>query len=401
MINIGLLGFGTVGQGVVDILRKKSEEGILPHKELNVKKILVKNLEKQREIQVSQDKLTSQPKDIIEDEEIDIVIEVTGDVDLSYQLLKRAMEKKKHVVTANKALVSAYFEELSNLAEENNVYFLYESSVAGGIPVLKPLKDQIRLNKISKVQGILNGTCNYILTKMTDEGLDYGQVLKEAQKLGYAEADPSSDVEGTDTLRKLRILSTLALGANIAEEDIICDGIDKVSALDIQLLKEKDMIVKLIGETIEVEDGYQAIVQPKAIKKDDYFAQINDAYNSVSMEGKFAGLLNFYGAGAGMYPTANAVLTDVIDCVIGTQDRTSPLRNRKIENKNKGIQGRYYLRITNWEDEDYIKIEGLVHEKLLQDKDNLSVVTKETKLFNLLDILAEIDKEFILVKFGN
>lgn len=392
MVNIGLLGFGTVGQGVVDILNKRREE--LPIKDLNIKKILVRNLEKERQIQVSKDKLTLNPQDIIKDKEIDIIVEVTGDVNLSYELVKEALKKGKHVVTANKALVSKYFEELTYLAEENNVYFLYEASVAGGIPILKPLKEQIRLNSISKVRGILNGTCNYILTKMTDEGLDYSQVLKEAQSLGYAEADPSSDVEGTDTLRKLRILSTMALGASISEEDIVCGGIDKLSALDIKLLKERDRVIKLIGEAVEVDGGYQAIVQPKAVKNSDYFAMINDAYNAVTIEGNFSGILNFYGAGAGMHPTANAVLTDVIDCLINTQDKASPLRNRVLKNKNKDIRGRYYIRIPSWKNDD--NLEGLIGEKLFESDEHLAFITIETKLFNLLDKLRELDR-FALV----
>lgn len=397
MINIGLLGFGTVGQGVVDILEQRSD--LILKEQCNVKKILVRSLEKQRAVQVPKDKLTIDPDAIIEDNDIDIVIEVTGDVALSYKLLKRAMKKKKHVVTANKALVSAYFEELSHIAQENDVYFLYEASVAGGIPILKPLKDQMRLNKISRIEGILNGTCNYILTKMTDEFLDYGEVLKEAQKLGYAEADPSSDVEGTDTMRKLRILSTMALGTTITEEDIICDGIDGISAVDIQLLRDQGRIVKLIGEAIEVDGGYQAIVQQKAVKINDYFAGVQDAFNSVSIEGDFSGILKFYGAGAGMYPTANAVLTDVMDCVLGTQDRTSPLRARKLENKNMAIHGKYYLRISHWTEDDEKMLEDIIDEKLLDSKENLAVITKEIKLFDLLDRLAAIDKTFALINF--
>lgn len=397
MVNIGLLGFGTVGQGVVDILNKKSEEGILAGKELNVKKVLVRDLKKEREVEISKDKLTLDPYEIIEDDDIDIIVELTGDVDLSYQLLKSAMKKKKHVVTANKALVSAYFEELSHLAQENGVYFLYEASVAGGIPVLKPLKDQIKLNKISKVQGILNGTCNYILSKMTDEFLDYDQVLGEAQKLGYAEADPSSDVEGTDTMRKLRILATMALGASITEDDIICDGIDSISALDIQLLRDQGRVVKLIGEAKEIEGGFQALVQPKAVKLKDYFAGINDAYNSVSIEGNFSGPLKFFGAGAGMHPTANAVLTDIVDCLLGTQDRTNPLRSGKLENRNKDIRGKYYLRISNWKDEDSLILEGLKEAELIQSKSDYAITTKEVKLFDLLEKIAEIDKPFALI----
>ncbi len=393
MVNIGLLGFGTVGQGIVDILNDKSDKVLL--KDLYIKKILVRRLEKQRQVKVSKDKLTLNPQEIIEDKEIDIIVEVTGDVDLGYKLIKKALKNKKHVVTANKALVSKHFEELTQLAEENHVYFLYEASVAGGVPILKSLKDQIKLNSISKIKGILNGTCNYILTRMTEDGLDYSQALKEAQDLGYAEADPTSDVKGIDTLRKLRILSTMALGASIREEDIICHGIDRLSALDIKLLKERNMVIKLMGETVEVDGGYKAIVQPKALRDDSYFAMISDAYNAVSIEGNFSGLLNFYGPGAGMHPTGNAVLTDLIDCVANSQDKRSPLRDRKLDNRNKDIQGRYYIRVSNWKEDRY-KLEGLVDEKVFENEEELAFITKELKLSGILNILKEV-KNYAIV----
>jgi len=398
MINIGLLGFGTVGQGVYRILQEKGDDlKALLGREIEIKSILVRDLYKERGTEVPLSKLTLNPDDIVSDEDIDIIVEVTGDVDLSYRIISRAFERGKHVVTANKAVVSAYFEELSHLAEENGVFFLYEASVAGGIPVLKPLKDQIRLNRISRIQGILNGTCNYILTRMTDEGLAYGDVLKEAQKLGYAEADPSSDVEGIDTMRKLRIMSTIALGASITEDDIICDGIDKVSDLDIDLLKDKGMKVKLIAEAREVEGGYQAIVQPKALPVESYFAGVNGAYNGISMDGNYSGTLGFQGPGAGMYPTANAILTDVIDCILETQEKTSPLRGRKLENRNEDIAGRYYLRISGYD--------GSVHnfskyaEEILLDEDGeFAFISGEVSLYELIHKLAEFeDKPFSLI----
>jgi homoserine dehydrogenase len=398
MINIGLLGFGTVGQGVYRILQEKGEDlRALLGSEIEIKSILVRDLYKERGTEVPLSKLTLNPEDIVSDEDIDIIVEVTGDVGLSYRIISKAFERGKHVVTANKAVVSAYFEELSHLAEEHGVFFLYEASVAGGIPVLKPLKDQIRLNGISRIQGILNGTCNYILSRMTDEGLAYDEVLKEAQRLGYAEADPSSDVEGIDTMRKLRIMSTIALGSSITEDDIICDGIDKVSDLDIDLLRDKGMKVKLIAEAREFDGGYQAIVQPKALPLGSYFAGVNGAYNGISMDGNHSGTLGFQGPGAGMHPTANAILTDVIDCILETQEKTSPLRGRKLENRNEDISGRYYLRISGYD--------GSVHnfskyaEEILLDEDGeFAFISKEVKLYQLLHMLAEFeDKPFSLI----
>lgn len=393
MINVGLLGFGTVGQGVYRILEdKKDELAVLIGSEIDIKSILVRDLYRERETQVPLGKITLIPEDIIEDEEIDIIVEVTGDVELSYRLISKAFENGKHVVTANKAVVSAYFEELSHLAEVNGVFFLYEASVAGGIPIIKPLKDQIRLNKIDRIQGILNGTCNYILTRMTDEGLEYSEVLKEAQNLGYAEADPSDDVEGIDTMRKLRILSTIAIGSSITEDDIICDGIDSISDLDIDLLKKRGQKVKLIAETKEVEGGYQAIVQPKAVSEDSYFASVNGADNSVSIEGNNSGILGFQGPGAGMYPTANAILTDVVDCIINTQALGNPLRGRELENKNEDIRGSYYLRIAEYDESVNIPKE-FIEEIIFNENGIYSVITKEVKLYDILYKLAELDKK--------
>ena len=398
MINIGLLGFGTVGQGVYRILQEKGEDlKALLGSEIEVKSILVRDLYKERDTEVPLSKLTLNPEDIVSDDSIDIIIEVTGDVDLSYRIISKAFERGKHVVTANKAVVSAYFEELSHLAEEHGVFFLYEASVAGGIPVLKPLKDQIRLNGISRIQGILNGTCNYILSRMTDEGLAYDEVLKEAQRLGYAEADPSSDVEGIDTMRKLRIMSTIALGASITEDDIICDGIDGISDLDIELLMDRGMKVKLIAEAREVEKGYQAIVQPKALPVGSYFAGVNGAYNGISMDGNYSGTLGFQGPGAGMYPTANAIMTDVIDCMLGTQKKDSPLRGRKLENRNEDIAATYYLRISGY-DRSMDNIKEHLQEVLHDEDGEFAFISKEVKLYQLLHMLAEFeDKPFSLI----
>lgn len=398
MIKIGLLGFGTVGQGVYKILQEKREELYLSlGEEIVIKSILVRDLEKKREIEVPFEKLTKDSNQIINDEEIDVLVEVTGDVDLSYRLIKQAFESGKHVVTANKAVVSAYFEELSQKAEDYGVYFLYEASVAGGIPIIKPLIDQIRLNRINRVQGILNGTCNYILTRMTEEGLSYEEVLKEAQALGYAEADPTSDVEGLDSMRKLRILSTIALGASIKEEDIICSGIDLITDQDIDLLLKSGRKIKLIGEAKEVQGGYQAIVQPKAVLIGNYFAGINGADNSVSIEGNHSGTLGFKGPGAGMYPTANAIITDVLDCVLLTQQKKNPLRSRELYNKNQEIRSRYYIRILRKSESLEIP-NDFIQKMIIDNNDIVAFETKELDRQNILDWFESLnDNVFVLI----
>lgn len=388
MITIGLLGYGTVGQGLYKIIQDRKEEFRQAlGEDIQIKKILVRTLEKEREIKVPFEKLTLDSREIIEDEEIDVIVEVTGDVSLSYRLIKEAFRKKKHVVTANKAVVSAYFEELSQLAEEKEVYFLYEASVAGGIPVIKPLKDQVRLNSIHKIQGILNGTCNYILTRMTEEGLTFADVLKEAQRLGYAEMDPSSDVDGIDTMRKIRILSSIALGSSTKESDIICQGIRNITAVDIDFMLNRGRVIKLIGEALEKEDGFEAIVQPKAFEMKNGFSKVNGADNKVIYEGNYSGILEFEGPGAGMYPTANAVMTDVIDCVLKLQPCKSPLKQKKLMNRNDEIKGRYYIRISK--DGASLQIsEELIEDKLIDNERIYAIETKIVKREDLLSLLS-------------
>lgn len=404
MINIGLLGLGTVGQGVVEIIRKKEKdlENLL-NKKIKIKKILVKNINKERDIQPSKDIITDDFKDILEDDEINIIIEVTSDLEESYGYIKDSLNKGKHVVTANKAIVSKYFEELNNLSIKNKVAFLYEASVAGGIPVLKPLKEEIALNEIDEVQGILNGTCNYILTKMFQEGLDYKEVLKVAQDLGYAEADPAADVEGHDTLRKLRILGTIALQGTILEEDIILEGIDNISSFDVEQMKKLNKTVKLIGEARILEDGFIAVVQPTIVDNNSYFASVNEAFNSVAFKGDNVGELKFYGAGAGKLPTANAILGDVLDIIMDSYRKVNPLGEKVLLNKNKTIKGKYYLRFSKIKDE-ILKEVDKISEKILAKDEFIAIETKEMELqeiYNIIESLNIKKDEYFLGRFLN
>lgn len=390
MAKLGMLGYGTVGQGVADILNRRGEElELMLGEPLQLKKILVRSLDKERKVTVPEGILTTDPYQVLLDEEIDIIIEVTGDLDDSYVFIKKALQNGKHVVTANKAVVSAYFEELSCMAEEKGLHFLYEASAGGGIPFIKPLKDAIRLNKVESIRGILNGTCNFILSKMTNEGLDYSEVLKEAQALGYAEADPSADVEGTDTMRKLRIIGTLALGASISEDDIICDGIDRLSAYDIEKLKDRGYVVKLIGEAREADGGFTAIVQPTAVPVGSSFAGVGGAMNSVSFSGDSVGGLTFTGAGAGMHPTANAVLSDVIDCILDTQSKLSPLRARALQNRNGSLKGSYYVRFEGGFGAEALG--KLPLKEIISQKDPVAAITAVVQLDRLIDLAADLE----------
>lgn len=393
MIGIGLLGLGTVGTGVVEILEKRQDElKELTGKEIIIRRILVKNKDKQRNINIDESIITTNFEDVLKDKDINIIVEVTGDLEKSYEYIKEGLISGKHIVTANKAVVSKYFEELSNLANEKDLAFLYEASVGGGIPVIKTLKEQLALNEITEIQGILNGTCNYILTRMFEEGLDYKDVLKKAQELGYAEADPSADVEGDDTLRKLRILGTLALQGKINEEDILLDGINRITAFDMEQIKKMNSTVKLIGEVKAVENGFTAIVQPIIINEKSYFANVNMAYNSVAFKGDNVGELKFYGQGAGKLPTANAVLSDLLDIIMDSYRKGNPLGTEKLKNLNESLRGEYYLRVPKNIDANLLKN---ITEEILSTEEFIAIKTKEVKLQDIINLLKSqgINKE--------
>lgn len=387
---IGLLGLGTVGTGVVEILEKRQEElKSLTGREIRIKNILVKNINKKREIQIEENIITSNFEEILNDKDISIVVELTGDLEQSYKYIKAALNSGKNIVTANKAVVSKYFEELSSLAAEKNLAFLYEASVGGGIPILKPLKEELALNKITEVQGILNGTCNYILTNMFNEGLDYKEVLKNAQDMGYAEADPTADVEGHDTLRKLRILGTLALQGKIDENDILLEGISKITSFDIEQIKAMNSTVKLIGEVKELDGGFTALVQPTIIKENSYFANVNMAFNSVVFTGDNVGELKFYGSGAGKLPTANAVLGDVIDIINGSYRKGNPLGERKLKNLNVEFKSEYYIRIS-LSNEEIIKGFEKISKEVLCKNDNMAILTKEINYLEIIELISSL-----------
>ncbi len=391
MVNIGLLGLGTVGSGVIEILDKKREElkGLTGH-DIRVKKVLVRDASKKRDI--DPESIVLDFDDILKDEEIDIIVEVTSDSERSYRYISEGLKAGKHIVTANKAVVSKHFEEFSQLAKENDVAFLYEASVAGGIPVLKPLKEQLLLNEVSQVQGILNGTCNYILSRMMDEGKSYDDILKSAQDMGYAEANPSADVDGYDTMRKLRILATLSLQGVVNEDDIIMDGISSISSFDIDVFKKMNYTVKLIGEAKAYKDGFTAVVQPTIIPRDNYFANVNLAFNSVAFNGSEVGELKFYGSGAGKLPTGNAVLSDVLDIVTGTYKRNNPLGTAVLKNYNEELKGTYYLRVSGV-DENITKSLRKIAKEMPSAKGQVAIISNEIGLMELKELLNSLNIE--------
>lgn len=397
MTNIAILGCGTVGTGIVEILKKRGK--ILKEKtgeDINIKKILVKDIKKKRNTSVDEGVLTDDFAEILEDDSIDIVIEVTSDIEESYQNIKSSINANKHIVTANKAIVSKYFEELSTLAEEKGVAFLYEASVAGGIPILKALKRQTELNEITRVQGILNGTCNYILDQMTKDNVSYGETLKKAQELGYAEADPSADVCGVDTMRKLRILSTLMMGGPVREDDIILRGIENISDLDINEFEDKDMVVRLIGEAKRDANDFTATVEPCLVDKNSYFSNVSGAYNSVTLRGEDIEELKFYGPGAGKLPTANAIMSDLLDIVLEEYSKESPLGDETVRNRNANLEANYYLRISEFddiEDDDIDKKLNKISSELNIEEESIVVWTRKLTLKTIEEVLENVSKE--------
>lgn len=382
-VNLGLLGFGTVGQGVAKIIGEKSDSlGKYLGVELVVKRALVKDISKTREVKLNESAYTLDYLDIVNDPEIDIVIELTGCIDEAYKMITESLNAGKHVVTANKAVISQYFEEFTALAKEKGLNFLYEASVGGGIPIIKPLYDVIKLNDVKRVRGIMNGTCNYILTNMTQDGADYFDVLKEAQKLGYAEADPSSDVDGSDTMRKLRILSTIAFKQPIMEDEIIMGGISKLNALDINLLKGLGRVIKLIGDAWVEDDKVKAVVQPVAVHSGSYFSSVNQAYNSITVQGDMVGELKFYGSGAGMLPTANAVLTDCMDIVLQNQKPETYGIGLRRDVDSNSISGEFYVRY----DDGKVDLDDLKDREL--NENPKVIVTKRVNLAEVQEKLA-------------
>lgn len=404
MINIALLGLGTVGTGVAEILGKRHVElEALTGQDIILKKILVQDVSKKRNINLIDGVIVSDFNEILNDKDIDIIIEATGNLELSYKYIIEGLKADKHIVTANKAVVSKYFEEFSSLAAKNNLAFLYEASVGGGIPIIKPLKEQLFLNELSEVQGILNGTCNYILTRMVNEGKNYDEVLKMAQKLGYAEADPTADVEGHDTLRKLRILGSLALQGQILEDDILIGGISTITSFDIELIKMINSTVKLIAEAKLFEDGFTAVVQPTIVSNSNYFANVDMIYNSVAFKGDNIGELKYYGSGAGSLPTANAILSDVLDIILDTYRKGNPLGNKQLSNLNSKIRGEYYIRISDTNDKIIHVLRGIA-KRVLTIGSITAIITNEMKLADINELLSSLEvkkKRYFLARILN
>ena len=313
MAKIAVLGYGTVGSGVVEVL-ETNKDSITKRagREIEVKSVLYLRDFPGDPIQ---EKIVHDVDVIINDPEIEVVVEVMGGVEPAFTFVKRALEAGKSVCTSNKALVAAHGPELLEMAKKRNLNFMFEASVGGGIPIIRPLNQSLTADEITKITGILNGTTNYILTKMDKEGSTYEETLKEAQELGYAERNPEADVEGFDACRKIAILTSLAYGSTVKFEEIRTEGITKITTKDFKYAEKLGYVVKLLATSCKENDKVYAITAPFMINSTHPLYNVNDVLNGIYIHGNVIGNVMFFGAGAGKLPTASAVVADVVDCV--------------------------------------------------------------------------------------
>lgn len=349
--NIGLIGFGTIGSGVVETFNRNLD--IMEQKvgvKINLKRVVDLDIETDRGVKIDKSVLSTDVNDILEDPEIDIVIELIGGYEPAKRFILKAMSNGKHVVTANKALLAKHWEELLETANKNNVRICFEASVGGGIPLLEPLNESLASNHIQSIYGIINGTANYILTKMTEEGLDFEDVLGEAQEKGYAEQDPTFDIEGHDTAQKLIILTILGFGIYVEQDRFHVEGISKIKQEDIEFIKnDLGYSLKLLAIS-QVEDGELEVrVHPTLIPQNHLLASVNHVFNGVYIVGDIVGPVMMYGQGAGMMPTASAVVGDCLNIIenMGRKNIYGPADTRVEQIKQiEEINSKYYLRIT-------------------------------------------------------
>lgn len=347
-MNIAVMGYGTVGSGVVEIINKRGGlmEGTCAPDSLSVKYIL-----DLRDFpgDVNADKFTKDFNTIVNDDSVKIVVETMGGINPAFDFCAASLKSGKHVVTSNKELVAEKGLELLALAKENNVNFMFEASVGGGIPILRPLSVCLAANEILSVNGILNGTTNFILTKMISDNMSFETALKIAQDNGYAEKDPTADVEGHDACRKICILAALSFGNHIYPKDVHCEGITNIMLEDVAYAASADAVIKLIGTASKLPDGkIYILVSPALVRKTSQLSKVDDVFNAVLVDGDSTGEVVFYGKGAGKLPTASAVVADIIDCANHTDARRligwdSEKANQIADYRE--IKNEYYIRL--------------------------------------------------------
>ncbi|PNR95849.1 homoserine dehydrogenase [Petrotoga sp. 9PWA.NaAc.5.4] len=352
MVKVGLLGLGTVGSGVYNIIiNKRDETSRKLGEEIKIQKILVKNVEKRRKYEIDKSLIAKNFEEIINDPEIQIVVELIGGETPAYDYIKRAIQNHKNIVTANKLVIAKHGKEILKLAQDYNVKIYYEGSVAGGIPVIKTLREALVANTIDRVYGILNGTTNYILTQMSEKNMGFEEALKEAQKLGYAESDPYFDISGLDSAYKISILSHLAYETFIDVDSLYVEGIDKISKEDIGIADELGYVIKLlaIGKRYS-NDSLDIRVHPTFVPKTHPLSKISGVYNVVQIHGDAVGDVMLYGQGAGEMPTASAVVADIVEVAKSIKYQI------KSDNFIHEVNGQNLMNIDEIENSFYIRL---------------------------------------------
>lgn len=422
MINVGIIGFGTVGTGTAKILLENKD--VISQRigfDINLKKIADLDIKKSRGIKLPEGILTANADEILNDPEINIVIELIGGIHPAKELILKAIRNKKHVVTANKALIATEGNEILAEAEKHGVEIGFEASVAGGIPIIKILKEGLIANRILAVYGIINGTSNYILTKMTDEGIEFSDALKEAQRLGYAEADPTYDIEGIDSAHKLAILASLAYNIPLSFNDVYKEGITRITSQDIGFAGELGYKIKLLAIAKASDGKVELRVHPTMVPKDYLISKVDGVFNAIYVQGDAVGDTLYYGRGAGDMPTGSAVVSDVVDigkklmiqdtgyriddknkksrasCIV----HHAPLPIKKIED----IEAMYYFRFTAFDKPGVlssisgvlgsynISITSVIQKgRSLGEAVPLIVLTHTAKEKDVIKAVAEIDR---------
>lgn len=350
-IRVGMLGCGTVGGGVAQVLQEKAANlAQLVGVPVVLSRVLVRDPSKPRAVPLDPDLLTTNASEVVDDPSIDIVIEVLGGETPALELIQRAIKSGKHVVTANKEVMAKHGPELYQLALERGVDVFYEASVGGGIPLIAPFKHDLSANTITSVQAIINGTTNYILTRMAAEGLEFDAALREAQELGYAEPDPTNDVEGYDAKYKLAILATLAFQVPVHPDDIYCEGITRIGARDFRYARELGYAIKLLAIGKRRPDGVEVRVHPALVSQSHPLASVDGVYNAVIVDGDLVGRVLFYGRGAGALPTASAVVADLVEVARSTHYGVPSTFRPRLDGGQDvlsmdQVRTRYYLRV--------------------------------------------------------
>lgn len=416
MINVGIIGFGTVGTGTAKILLGNKD--VISQRtgfDINLKKIADLDIKKSRGIKLPEGILTANADDILNDPEINIVIELIGGIHPAKELILRAIRNKKHVVTANKALIATEGNEILAEAEKHGVEIGFEASVAGGIPIIKIIKEGLVANRILAVYGIINGTSNYILTKMTDEGIEFSDALKEAQRLGYAEADPTYDIEGIDSAHKLAILASLAYDIPLSFNDVYKEGITRITSQDIGFAGELGYKIKLLAIAKASDNKVELRVHPTMVPKDYLISKVDGVFNAIYVQGDAVGDTLYYGRGAGDMPTGSAVVSDVVDIgkkIVRSQESGGRSKKAVLIPRSKlkvkgieDIEAMYYFRFTAFDKPGVlssisgvlgsynISITSVIQKgRSLGEAVPLIVLTHTAKEKDVIKAVAEIDR---------